>query len=129
MYDLVMTTFTRKKFCQIFNLIQEYDEDLRGRRFYRNETKTNACVWILIVVGSVISLLIILSRIYSFNETWLQSFTFIITYIGAFASVGKFSVTVLAVGFRFQHLNDNDVAQLEMLRGAIDSKARNFQFI
>lgn len=115
-----MTIFTRRRFCEIWNLLQEYDEDLRARGFFRRDTKSAVWVWILIIIAIIFVCVINQTGMFAFDESFFYNFTYLLIYFGTFTSICKFSVMVLVIGFRFQHLDK--IAKLEMVRGNVSSK-------
>ncbi|XP_057325419.1 uncharacterized protein LOC130667674 [Microplitis mediator] len=104
--DLLLCMRTRKEITWIWNKIQDYDQAMRDLGYAKNEKRASMWVWFIIggniiIWGSVSSLGMI-----AFNEAWLHNVSFMIVYVGAAASMTKFSGLVMILGDRFKQLNE-----------------------
>ncbi|XP_047351148.1 putative gustatory receptor 28a [Vespa velutina] len=103
--SLLMTIWTRNKFVQIWNNIQDYDDAIRLLGYPQKEIKTRIVCWIIIFLNITLWTLVNQTGMYAFTESWISNVTYMSPYFGSCLAVYKFIGITLILGQRFHHLN------------------------
>ncbi|XP_033228981.1 uncharacterized protein LOC117180598 [Belonocnema kinseyi] len=105
MIEVVIDMSKRKQFLEIWNIIQDFDHEIRQLGFPLSNKKTKFWVWVILIVHSLYWLLINQTGMYAFSESFLKNIGYMFLYIGTCISLIKFSGMATIIGLRFKHLN------------------------
>ncbi|XP_072765701.1 uncharacterized protein [Anoplolepis gracilipes] len=105
MYELGLAVFTRRRFTETWNALQDYDEDVRQLGYPRKETQTAIVAWILTAAVTLIWIAINRIGMYAFLEPWTINMGYLVPYIATAIALYKFVAMAFFLGQRFHHLN------------------------
>ncbi|XP_066586800.1 putative gustatory receptor 2a isoform X2 [Prorops nasuta] len=121
LFDIIHTITYRQRFVRIWNILQDFDENVRQLGYPGSEKNTKIWAWAIVAFHTLIWTLVNRMGMYAFGEKWIYNFSYMLIYLATFVSVYKFVGMVLLLGQRFKHLNS--IAERNIPPRIVDNEA------